>query len=67
MVIPAGQHPAGLYELAAQLTRKQRPFAVATVLQAENSTPVKAGARALIEAGGRLHGPVGGGQVEAEA
>jgi xanthine dehydrogenase accessory factor len=44
-----------------------RPFAVATVLQADHSTPVKAGAKAVIEADGTIHGTVGGGAVEAEA
>jgi len=44
-----------------------RPFAVVTVLQADDSTPVKAGAKAVIEADGTIHGTVGGGAVEAEA
>jgi len=45
----------------------RRPFAVATVLQADSSTPVKAGAKAVIETDGTVHGTVGGGAVEAEA
>ena len=44
-----------------------RPFAVATVLETDGSTPVKAGAKAIIEADGTIHGTVGGGQVEANA
>jgi xanthine dehydrogenase accessory factor len=44
-----------------------RPFAVATVLVTDGSTPVKAGAKAIIEADGAIHGTIGGGQVEANA
>lgn len=42
-------------------------FAAAVVLRADGSTPQKAGARALIDAAGRIFGTVGGGLVEAEA
>lgn len=42
-----------------------RPFAVAMVWQTQGSTPLPAGARALIEPDGRIHGTVGGGAVEA--
>ena len=41
-------------------------FAVATVLAAEGSTPVEAGAKAIIDGAGRIWGTVGGGAVEAE-
>jgi xanthine dehydrogenase accessory factor len=44
-----------------------QPFAVATVLRAEGSTPMPAGAKAVIAADGTIHGTVGGGAVEAEA
>jgi len=40
---------------------------VAVVLECEGSTPRKAGAKALIEADGSIHGTIGGGAVEAEA
>jgi xanthine dehydrogenase accessory factor len=48
------------------LLASDRPFAVATVLKTDHSTPVKAGAKAAIEADGTIHGTVGGGVVEAE-
>jgi xanthine dehydrogenase accessory factor len=56
----------GIYDLACRLSREGRGFAVATVLGTLNSTPVKAGAKALVEDGGKTYGTVGGGQVEAE-
>jgi xanthine dehydrogenase accessory factor len=42
-------------------------FAVVLVLKAEGSTPLKTGAKALVEASGRIWGTIGGGAVEAEA
>ncbi len=42
-------------------------FAVILVLKAEGSTPLKTGAKALVEASGRIWGTIGGGAVEAEA
>ncbi len=59
--------PGDLFSTVLELLEAGRPFAVATVLVADHSTPVKAGARAVIEADGRIHGTVGGGVVEAEA
>ncbi|MCP5526570.1 MAG: XdhC family protein [Verrucomicrobiales bacterium] len=50
-----------------RLIESGRGFAVVTVLQAEGSTPVPAGAKAAIERDGTIHGTVGGGAVEAEA
>ena len=44
-----------------------RRFALAVILQAEGSTPRKAGVKALIEADGKISGTLGGGAVEAEA
>lgn len=43
------------------------PFAVIVVLRAAGSTPVKAGAKAVVDADGRIQGSIGGGSVEAEA
>jgi xanthine dehydrogenase accessory factor len=59
--------PSRLPRLALDLLQAGRRFAVATVLKAEGHTPVKAGAVAIMEADGTLHGTVGGGPVEAEA
>lgn len=53
--------------LALDLLQAGRPFAVVMVIKADGHTPVKAGACAIIEADGALHGTVGGGAVEAEA
>jgi len=59
--------PADLTATILDLLASSRPFAVATVLKADYSTPVKAGAKAVMEADGTIHGTVGGGTVEAEA
>lgn len=56
-----------LFRTMFEFIEAGRPFAVATVLQADGSTPVIAGAKAVIEADGTIHGTVGGGAVEAEA
>lgn len=55
------------FEVATRLSKAGRKFAVATVLKAVNSTPVKAGAKAIFDTHGRIHGTVGGGIVEGEA
>jgi xanthine dehydrogenase accessory factor len=44
-----------------------KPFAAALVVQAEGSTPRKAGVRAIIDNTGKIFGTLGGGIVEAEA
>lgn len=59
--------PGALAPLLAGLANAGRQFAIATVIEAEHSTPVKAGARAVVEGDGTIHGSVGGGQVEAGA
>jgi len=58
--------PGDLAGTILELLAGSRPFVVATVLKADHSTPVKAGAKAVIEADGTIHGTVGGGTVEAE-
>jgi xanthine dehydrogenase accessory factor len=50
-----------------ELSRTGHDFALATLLETRGSTPVFAGAKALIESDGTIHGTVGGGAVEAEA
>lgn len=56
-----------VYRAVAEFADGGRSFAVATVLRAEGSTPQKAGAKAAIEANGKIWGTIGGGSVEAEA
>jgi xanthine/CO dehydrogenase XdhC/CoxF family maturation factor len=58
--------PGDLTGTILELLAERRPFVIATVLKADHSTPVKAGAKAVIEADGTIHGTVGGGTVEAE-
>jgi xanthine dehydrogenase accessory factor len=58
--------PGDLATTILELLAANRPFAVATVLKADHSTPVIAGAKAVVEADGTNHGTVGGGTVEAE-
>jgi xanthine dehydrogenase accessory factor len=59
--------PAALPPTILRLIESNRRFALATVLRTDGSTPVPAGAKAVIEADGSIHGTVGGGAVEAEA
>jgi len=58
--------PHDLFRTIIAFLDAGRPFAVATVLKADGSTPVMAGAKAVIEADGTIHGTVGGGAAEAE-
>lgn len=53
-----------LLELAA-MVRDQRPGVLATVVEAERSTPRRPGAKMIVHAGGGLTGSVGGGLAEA--
>lgn len=59
--------PGALAPVLAALAEAGLSFAVASVIETDHSTPVKVGAKAVIEAEGNLHGSVGGGQVEAGA
>src|SRR5689334_12678474 len=49
------------------VTPGAEPLVAATVLRAEGSTPVDAGAKAVIGRQGLIAGTIGGGAVEAEA
>ncbi|MCB9769611.1 MAG: XdhC family protein [Candidatus Omnitrophica bacterium] len=60
-------HPIEYYRLLLEAIESNRPFAVATVLKAEGSTPQKTGVKALIDQTGVIQGTIGGGLVEAEA
>lgn len=55
-----------IHRAIAERCRRDGAFVVATVLEAEGSTPCPAGAKALIELSGAIHGTVGGGSAEAE-
>lgn len=59
--------PEAFFQGTLARIEARKPFVVATVLKAEGSTPVKPGAKAIIEADGTIDGTVGGGAVEAEA
>lgn len=54
-----------VYEAALEALRQGEPVALATVIEAEGSTPRAAGAKMLIRADGRTEGSVGGGAIEA--
>ncbi len=56
-----------LYRTALDLLERERRFAFAAVIHSTGSTPQKAGAKALFEATGAVHGTLGGGCLEAEA
>jgi xanthine dehydrogenase accessory factor len=65
----AALHPmdaAALHAKALALIAEKRRFAWAMVIHAVGSTPQKAGARAIFEAAGPIHGTLGGGCLEAE-
>ncbi len=55
------------YRKALELLAQGRRFALASVVKSNGSTPQKAGAKALFEPGGPIHGTLGGGCLEAEA
>ncbi|OHB79145.1 MAG: hypothetical protein A2Z25_21310 [Planctomycetes bacterium RBG_16_55_9] len=61
------QRPRDIHEKIVELIDSGRPFAVALILEAEGSTPRKAGVKAVIEQTGKIWGTIGGGVVEAEA
>ncbi|MCF7974325.1 MAG: XdhC family protein [Phycisphaerae bacterium] len=56
-----------IHQKIGELIERQTVCAVIQVLQAEGSTPLKAGAKAVVEKSGRIWGTIGGGAVEAEA
>jgi len=56
-----------IHQKIVEAIQAKMSFAVALVLKAEGSTPLKTGAKALVEASGRIWGTIGGGAVEAEA
>ncbi len=61
-------HPApDLRQVIVEFAEQGREFAVVIILQAEGSTPCQVGAKAVVEAAGRIHGTIGGGMIEAEA
>lgn len=55
-----------LYEEVVRLTRAGEPFALATVVAHDGSSPRKAGAKMLVRGDGSSLGSVGGGRVEQE-
>jgi xanthine dehydrogenase accessory factor len=59
--------PSDIHQAIVELADRGEAFAVALVLKAEGSTPVEAGAKAVVMADGAIRGTIGGGAVEAEA
>jgi xanthine dehydrogenase accessory factor len=59
--------PIDIYHQAVQWIDEGRRFAAAVVLSADGSTPQRAAARALVDAGGRIFGTLGGGWIEAQS
>jgi xanthine dehydrogenase accessory factor len=57
---------AQIFAEAARLAAANTPFAVATVVACEGSTPRKAGAKMLVRGDGSTLGTVGGGKVETD-
>lgn len=56
-----------IHQSAVELVHLGHDCVLVTVLEANGSTPCKAGSKAIMDARGVIHGTVGGGQVEAEA
>ncbi|GMV93667.1 MAG: hypothetical protein AMXMBFR82_34450 [Candidatus Hydrogenedentota bacterium] len=55
------------YSKLVSLIDAKTPFAFAAVVTATGSTPQKAGAKAIFEPSGAIHGTLGGGCLEAES
>jgi xanthine dehydrogenase accessory factor len=53
-----------LYAEIAQLSSEGRPFVLATVVEAQGSTPQKPGAKLVVLESGEVRGTVGGGAIE---
>jgi xanthine dehydrogenase accessory factor len=58
--------PIDVHQKVVELADDGRSFAVALILEADGSTPRRAGVKAVIDENGSIWGTVGGGQVEAE-
>ncbi len=58
--------PIDLHQKLVEFADGGRSFALALILEAEGSTPRRAGVKAVIDANGSIWGTVGGGQLEAE-
>jgi xanthine dehydrogenase accessory factor len=56
-----------IHRKIVELINAKSKFAVILVLKADGSTPLKAGAKAIVEEKGHIIGTIGGGRVEAEA
>ena len=54
----------GVFEEMGELTRRGEPFALATVVWRQSPSSSQPGARAIITAGGELHGWIGGACAE---
>ena len=54
----------GVLEEMGELTRRGEPFALATVVWRQSPSSSQPGARAIITAGGELHGWIGGACAE---
>lgn len=62
----AGRPPKDIHRTVVELADQGRAFMLAVVLEAEGSTPCKAGAKAIVDAEGVIEGTIGGGWVERE-
>jgi len=55
------------FEQLKELKERKEPFAVATVIRSEGSSPSKIGSSMIVFADGKSRGTVGGGEVEKDA
>ena len=55
-----------LYQELAELVKRGERVAVATIIDKKGSAPRRRGAKMLIREGGKIHGTIGGGIVEAQ-
>ncbi len=60
------ENSAEIFIKANELINKGENFSIALILNAEGSTPRKAGARAIITYSGKIYSTIGGGAVEVE-
>lgn len=66
-MIEKTENSVDVFLKAKELLEKNESFAIALVLNAEGSTPRKAGTRAVITHTGKIYGTIGGGAVESQA
>ena len=64
--LPPSRRPFDAHRTVVEMSSSGIPFTLATMIEAEGSTPARLGAKAIIVANGAIFGTIGGGALEAE-